>query len=45
MSSAGRDFDFFFSPKSIAAIGAYRQPGKVGYDTLKNLIDDNRVTL
>ena len=39
-SSAGK-FDFFFKPKSIAVIGASRQPGKIGYDTLKNLIDDN----
>lgn len=41
MSSADRNFNFFFRPKSIAVIGASRQPGKVGYDTLKNLIDDN----
>jgi acetyl coenzyme A synthetase (ADP forming)-like protein len=30
--------DNFFSPKSIAVIGASRTPGKVGYDVLKNLI-------
>jgi acetate---CoA ligase (ADP-forming) len=36
-----KEYDFFFRPKSIAVIGASRQPGKVGYDTLKNLIDDN----
>ncbi len=41
MSSADQRFDFFFKPRSIAVIGASRQPGKVGYDTLKNLIDDN----
>jgi acetyl coenzyme A synthetase (ADP forming)-like protein len=34
-------YNFFFKPKSIAVIGASRQPGKVGYDTLKNLIDDS----
>ncbi|MEW6213820.1 MAG: acetate--CoA ligase alpha subunit [Nitrospirota bacterium] len=28
----------FFSPKSIAVIGASRTPGKVGYDILKNII-------
>ena len=41
MSSAASNYDFFFKPRSIAVIGASRQPGKVGYDTLKNLIDDN----
>jgi acetyl coenzyme A synthetase (ADP forming)-like protein len=41
MSSAAGNYDFFFKPRSIAVIGASRQPGKVGYDTLKNLIDDN----
>ena len=30
--------DNFFSPKSIAIIGASRTPGKVGYDILKNII-------
>jgi len=30
-------FDFFFNPKTIAVIGASRQPGKVGYDTLKEV--------
>lgn len=40
MSSAAGTYDFFFNPPSIAVIGASRQPGKVGYDTLKNLIDD-----
>jgi acetyl coenzyme A synthetase (ADP forming)-like protein len=28
----------FFSPESIAVIGASRTPGKVGYDILKNII-------
>jgi len=41
MSSSAGNYDFFFKPRSIAVIGASRQPGKVGYDTLKNLIDDN----
>jgi acetyl coenzyme A synthetase (ADP forming)-like protein len=41
VSSAAGDYGFFFRPRSIAVIGASRQPGKVGYDTLKNLIDDN----
>jgi len=41
MSPAAGNYDFFFKPRSIAVIGASRQPGKVGYDTLKNLIDDN----
>ena len=41
MSPATINHDFFFKPRSIAVIGASRQPGKVGYDTLKNLIDDN----
>jgi len=41
MSPAGGNYNFFFKPRSIAVIGASRQPGKVGYDTLKNLIDDN----
>lgn len=29
----------FFTPKSVAVIGASREPGKVGHDILKNLID------
>ncbi len=29
----------FFNPKSIAVIGAAREPGKVGYDVVKNLLD------
>ncbi|MFC2001127.1 acetate--CoA ligase family protein [Chloroflexota bacterium] len=41
MSYPSGNYDFFFKPRSIAVIGASRQPGKVGYDTLKNLIDDN----
>ena len=41
MNAAAGSFDFFFKPKSIAVIGASRQPGKIGYDALKNLIDDN----
>ena len=41
MSTNTSNYDFFFKPRSIAVIGASRQPGKVGYDTLKNLIDDN----
>jgi len=41
LSPATSNYDFFFKPRSIAVIGASRQPGKVGYDTLKNLIDDN----
>lgn len=30
--------EFFFNPKSIAVIGASRTQGKIGYETLKNLI-------
>jgi len=41
MSLPANNYDFFFKPESIAVIGASRQPGKVGYDTLKNLIDDS----
>ncbi|HEY77831.1 MAG TPA: CoA-binding protein [Dehalococcoidia bacterium] len=41
MSPVADKYDFFFKPRSIAVIGASRQPGKVGYDTLKNLIDDD----
>ena len=29
----------FFDPKSVAIIGASRQPGKVGYEILKNIVD------
>lgn len=29
----------FFTPKSVAVIGASAQPGKVGYDIVHNLID------
>ena len=31
--------DKFFSPNSVAVIGASREPGKVGHDILKNIID------
>ncbi|OAG28439.1 acetate--CoA ligase alpha subunit [Thermodesulfatator autotrophicus] len=31
--------DFFFKPQAIAVIGASREPGKVGHDVLKNLLD------
>ncbi len=31
--------EHFFQPSSIAVVGASRTPGKVGHDTLKNLID------
>lgn len=29
----------FFQPKSVAVVGASRQPGKVGFDVLNNLIN------
>ena len=28
----------FFEPRSVAVIGASREPGKVGHDVLRNLI-------
>ncbi|MFH0810492.1 MAG: acetate--CoA ligase [Pseudomonadota bacterium] len=31
--------DHFFSPSSIAVIGASRTPGKVGHDLLKNMVN------
>ncbi len=31
--------EHFFSPKSVAVVGASAEPGKVGHDILKNLID------
>jgi len=31
--------EHFFSPKSVAVIGASREKGKVGYDILKNILD------
>ena len=31
--------DKFFNPKSVAIIGASRQPGKVGYEILKSMKD------
>ena len=31
--------EHFFQPSSIAVVGASRTPGKVGHDTLRNLID------
>jgi len=31
--------EHFFRPTSVAVVGASRSPGKVGHDTLKNLID------
>jgi acetyltransferase len=31
--------DNFFTPKSVAVIGASTEPGKVGHDILKNLIE------
>ncbi len=30
--------DNFFNPKSVAVVGASRNPGKVGYDILKNMV-------
>ena len=32
-------FEHFFSPESVAVIGASREKGKVGHDILKNLIN------
>ncbi|HIJ70116.1 MAG TPA: CoA-binding protein [Planctomycetes bacterium] len=29
----------FFNPKSVAIVGASRQPGKVGYEILTNIVD------
>ncbi|QJA05277.1 CoA-binding protein [Thermosulfurimonas marina] len=31
--------DAFFRPQVVAVVGASRQPGKVGYDVVKNLLD------
>lgn len=31
--------EHFFSPKTIAVVGASREEGKVGHDVLKNLVD------
>ena len=31
--------DSFFSPKSVAVVGASREKGKVGYEILASLID------
>ena len=28
----------FFNPKSVAIVGASRQPGKVGYEILSNMV-------
>lgn len=33
------DLNVFFNPKSIAVIGASREPGKVGYNVLRNLVE------
>ena len=33
------DISFFFNPKSIAVVGASGNPGKVGYNVLKNIIE------
>ncbi len=33
--------DVFFSPRSVAVIGASRTPGKVGHDVLLNLVSAN----
>ncbi|MDO9463267.1 MAG: CoA-binding protein, partial [Deltaproteobacteria bacterium] len=30
--------EHFFSPASVAVVGASRQPGKVGHDVLKNMM-------
>ena len=32
-------FKNFFDPKTVAIVGASRQPGKVGYEILKSMID------
>ncbi|HRU07362.1 MAG TPA: acetate--CoA ligase family protein, partial [Candidatus Brocadiia bacterium] len=31
--------DHFFEPKAVAVVGASREPGKVGYSIVKNLVD------
>lgn len=36
-----RELDKFFYPESVAVIGASKDPGKAGYQILKNLIDLN----
>jgi acyl-CoA synthetase (NDP forming) len=37
--STNQQISYFFSPKSIAVIGASATPGKVGYNVLKNIKD------
>ena len=32
------NLDVFFTPRSVAVIGASRTPGKVGHDVLDNLV-------
>ncbi len=37
--ATGTMLEHFFTPKSVAVIGASTEPGKVGYDILRNLIE------
>lgn len=34
-----RSLDYLFKPRSVAVVGASREPGKVGYAVLKNIIE------
>ncbi|MEM4848393.1 MAG: acetate--CoA ligase family protein [Ignisphaera sp.] len=35
----GKELELLFKPRSVAVIGASREPGKVGHSVLKNIID------
>ncbi|MEM1525655.1 MAG: acetate--CoA ligase family protein [Ignisphaera sp.] len=35
----GKELELLFKPRSVAVVGASREPGKVGHSILKNIID------
>ncbi|MEA3328547.1 MAG: CoA-binding protein [Candidatus Omnitrophota bacterium] len=45
LDKAYRELNFFFQPKSVAVIGASRNPEKVGYGVLKNLLSGGMFSL
>src|SRR5256885_12854459 len=40
VSATARDLSSIFAPRSVAVIGASRDPGKVGYAIFRNVLED-----
>lgn len=39
LSETVRQLEYFFKPRGVALVGASREPGKVGHELMKNLIE------